>query len=363
MPRAESNRGLRSRINAAGDEVWYVYLSIGGRMQHFGSFASAHEAREFYQQAKTEERQGRFFPEAHKHQAAPLLRTIIEAWEIDPGRPSAKQDKTYKAWWLDRCARLTLTDCTPAWLDDQRRELERQGLAPQTVLHYLKFLRHLLNRAVRDELLPVSPFTKVRLPKVAPAAVRFLSPGEERRLLTHLPPVGRLIAQFAILTGLRSGEQFSLRWEQINWRSRTLTLPRTKAGQPQYRHLSRAAIDILRQLQRRAMRSPWVFPSKTSATPLDAKNFYNRVFLPALAAKKANLPDLTWHHLRHTFASRLAMSGQSDQTIAALLGHASTALVKRYAHLAPSHLKDAVEHASRFSGSHKRKTGEIRQRR
>lgn len=360
MPRAESNRGLRSRINAAGEEVWYVYLSIGGRMQHFGSFATAQDARNFYQQAKTEERQGRFFPEAHKHHAAPLLRSLIDAWEIDPARPSAKQEQTYKTWWLARADRLTLTDCTPAWIDEQRRHLERQGLAPQTVLHYLKFLRHLLNRAVRDEILPGTPFAKVRLPKVAPAAVRFLSISEERRLLKALAPRDQLVIRLALVTGLRSGEQFSLRWEQIDWRTQTITLPKTKSGQPQYRLLSREAVDILANLKRRAHASPWVFPSRTGATHLIAKNFYHRQFLPAIT--KAKLPHLTWHHLRHTFASRLAMSGQSDQTIAALLGHASTALVKRYAHLSPSHLKDAIEHASTFTGPHKRKTGEIRKR-
>jgi integrase len=353
MPRAESNRGLRSRINAAGEEVWYVRLSIGGRMQHFGSFATAQDARNFYQQAKTEERQGRFFPETHKHQAVPSLRALIEAWEIDPARASAPQDTTYKTWWLDRCDRLTLTDCTPAWIDEQRRQLERQGLAPQTVLHYLKFLRHLLNRAVRDDLLPGNPFAKVRLPKPAPAAIRFLSPREEQRLLKALAPRDRLVIRLALVTGLRSGEQFSLRWEQIDWKSRTVTLPRTKAGQPQYRLLSREAIEILTDLKRRAKSSPWVLPSRHPATHLIAKNFYHRQFLPAI--EKAKLPHLTWHHLRHTFASRLAMSGQSDQTIAALLGHASTALVKRYAHLSPSHLKDAVEHASRFTG---RRTGQ-----
>lgn len=358
MPRPVSNRGLRSRINAAGAEVWYVYLSIGGRMQHFGSFATAQEARDFYAQAKTEERQGRFFPEAHKHQTAPLLMSLIKAWEIDPGRPSAKQDQTYKTWWLDRCDRLTLADCTPAWIDEQRRTLETERKAPQTVLHYLKFLRHLLNQAVRDEILPGNPFSKVRLPKVAPAAVRFLSPSEERRLLKALAPRDRLIIRLALVTGLRSGEQFSLRWEQIDWRSRTITLPRTKAGQPQYRLLSREAVEILTDLRRRANGSSWVHPSQRKTSPLIAKNFYHRQFLPAI--EKAKLPHLTWHHLRHTFASRLAMSGQSDQTIAALLGHASTALVKRYAHLSPSHLKDAVEHASTYQGSNKRKTGEIR---
>ena len=56
----------------------------------------------------------------------------------------------------------------------------------------------------------------------------------------------------------------------------------------------------------------------------------------------------TWCDLRHTFASRLAMNGQNEGTIAALLRHSTTALVKRYAHLSPSHLKAAVEGVAGF---------------
>ncbi len=60
------------------------------------------------------------------------------------------------------------------------------------------------------------------------------------------------------------------------------------------------------------------------------------------------LEDVTWHTLRHTFASRLAMNGQTESTIAALLRHSNTALVQRYAHLSPSHLKAAVEGVAAF---------------
>jgi hypothetical protein len=56
----------------------------------------------------------------------------------------------------------------------------------------------------------------------------------------------------------------------------------------------------------------------------------------------------TWCDLRHTFASRLAMTGHNEGTIAALLRHSTTALVKRYAHLSPSHLKAAVEGVAGF---------------
>ena len=55
------------------------------------------------------------------------------------------------------------------------------------------------------------------------------------------------------------------------------------------------------------------------------------------------MEDVTWHTFRHTFASRLAMNGQSESTIAALLRHSGTNMVQRYAHLSPTHLREAVE--------------------
>ena len=60
------------------------------------------------------------------------------------------------------------------------------------------------------------------------------------------------------------------------------------------------------------------------------------------------MSGVTWHTLRHTFASRQAMAGVTEGTIASLLRHSSTALVKRYAHLSPSYLQEAVEKVSCF---------------
>ncbi len=64
--------------------------------------------------------------------------------------------------------------------------------------------------------------------------------------------------------------------------------------------------------------------------------------------KQAGIPWVRWHDLRHCFASRLAMSNAPLGTVAALLRHASTNLVRRYAHLSPDHLRQAVEMVSVF---------------
>ena len=75
------------------------------------------------------------------------------------------------------------------------------------------------------------------------------------------------------------------------------------------------------------------------------------------ALEEAKLEGVTWHTLRHRFASRFAMNGQAPATIAALLRHSGTDLVTRYAHLAPSHLQEAREGVSGL-GKVKRETAQ-----
>lgn len=195
-------------------------------------------------------------------------------------------------------------------------------LTPQTVLHYMQFLRHVLNVAVRDGKLERSPFTKVTLPKVRTGRTRFLIPQKERTLLEKLGATYAPWARLAVLTGLRQGEQFNLKWTDLDLEQGFITLPDTKAGMVQYVPLSEEAKSILRGMQAIAeaeaiadprKRSEWVFPSENRATAMDARNFYIRTYVPAVEAAK--LKGLTWHALRHTFASRLAMSGKGESTM------------------------------------------------
>jgi site-specific recombinase XerD len=61
------------------------------------------------------------------------------------------------------------------------------------------------------------------------------------------------------------------------------------------------------------------------------------------AVKEAKIVDYTWHHNRHTFASRLAMSAADIRTIAQLMGHGTIQMSMRYAHLSPDHNQAAVD--------------------
>ena len=152
-------------------------------------------------------------------------------------------------------------------------------------------------------------------------------------------------ARLAILTGMRQAEQFSLRWENVDLERGLITLPSTKAGEVQYVRLNEEAKTILRAIDTWHT-SVWVFPSQNPRTHKDPRHFYTRVWMPAV--RKAGVEWVTWHDLRHTFASRLAMSSATEHTIATLMRHSSTALVKRYAHLSPSYLQQHLEGVSSF---------------
>jgi Phage integrase family len=79
---------------------------------------------------------------------------------------------------------------------------------------------------------------------------------------------------------------------------------------------------------------------------LDGHNFVRRVFKPAV--ERAGIVDFHWHDLRHTFASRLAMSRVELATIKELMNHRSISQTTRYAHLSPGHQREAVQRLNGF---------------
>jgi integrase len=205
-------------------------------------------------------------------------------------------------------------------------------------------LRRVFNLAIGDGLIATSPFGKgtasVKLAKENNERVRFLTVEEERKLREVLDPVDWLAVVFALTTGLRQGEQFTARWEHVDFDNLNLTVPRSKHGELRHVPLSPDAVETLLALRRRAGLSPWVFPSEVLTTHQDAANFATRIFRPALEA--AGVENFRWHDLRHTFGSRLAMAGVPLYVIQRLMGHKSDRMTQRYAHLDASCLRDAV---------------------
>ena len=145
--------------------------------------------------------------------------------------------------------------------------------------------------------------------------------------------------EVAINTEMRRGEQFKLQWPDVNFPTRTITVRRSKSGEARHLRMNDRTIAILRALPSR-LKSLWVYPSENRETPLDANNFINRVFNPALG--RSRIENFRWHDLRHTFASRLTMAGVDLRTLQELMGHKTIKMTVRYTHLSPTHTLEAV---------------------
>jgi integrase len=148
--------------------------------------------------------------------------------------------------------------------------------------------------------------------------------------------------QAALLTGCRYGELTALLASDYNTDAGTLHVRLSKSGKARHVVLSEEGQTFFRAATSKKADNQLIF-SKPDGGKWGASH-QHRPF--KLACKHAKLGDLTFHELRHTYASRLAMKGVPLAVIASQLGHSDTRMVeKHYGHMAPSYVADTVRAA------------------
>ena len=188
---------------------------------------------------------------------------------------------------------------------------------------------------------------KIKLLKLPPSENDFLTKEECGVLLENLKNPWHNIVLTAIKTGLRMGELRGLKWQDINWENRSLTVRHTwcdykkdlvapKSNRSRNIPLTdEVYVDLL---TRKGRGVGFVFTEKGGGRFNDKS--LNREIKKA--CKKTGLRKVTCHTLRHTFASHLAMAGAPLGAIQRLLGHADIQTTMRYAHLSNSTLQDVI---------------------
>lgn len=181
-----------------------------------------------------------------------------------------------------------------------------------------------------------NPVSKVRKPKPAPGRDRTVSPREERKILRYCNehPTRDLycIVVLALETAMRQSELLRLEWEHINLRSGIAHLPETKNGNKRDVPLSVRARMVLQQAGVKAHGR--VF----SYTANGLKSAWRKMTL------RLAIEDLHFHDLRHTATTKLFELDRLDlMEIAAITGHKSLAMLKRYTHLKAARLVKKLE--------------------
>ena len=236
------------------------------------------------------------------------------------------------------------------WVDEMAEEREWTG---GTQNRFKSSLSTVFREGMRAGKVSVNPARLIRRAKESLGRVRFLSYNEEAKLrkaiAANLP--GRIkddgesaFAQLdvALHTGMRKSEQFTPTWDQVDLERGYIYLSMTKNGSDRFVTLNSAAVQVLRSLQERHKRlglppDSTLFHSKREGLIKNPRKWF------ATALEQAEIKGVTWHTLRHTFASRLVMGGVDLKTVQELMGHKTIAMTARYAHLAPTHKLQALE--------------------
>jgi len=364
---------IRERTRKDGGTSYEVQIRLRGHPSHTKAFRRKTDAKRYVQDFESAVRERRTFRyvEATKHTLAETIDAYL--YVPTPDRPKGtesvlKADEPERAyapsvagkkdlaareralqWWQAELGHSLLADVTPPVLARIRDRLAAERTirggqrAPATVNRLFAYLGALMTFAVKErhwlESNPLRSIKKLGEPR---GRVRFLSEAERDALLEaciqSASPDLHLIVVLALSTGARRGEIEGLRWKQIDLARETAVLHDTKNGETRVLHLAGPALKLLDARSKvRRIDTDLVFARADGKEPIIVEAHWRK------ARAEAGLEDFRFHDLRHSAASYLAMNGATLAEIAAVLGHKTLSMVKRYAHLSDQHTAGVVQ--------------------
>jgi len=193
-----------------------------------------------------------------------------------------------------------------------------------------------------------NPCRKIKKIQEPLSKLRHLSPDEESRLLAASPEPLRTIILVGIYSGLRiEAEALTLRWENVHFKRRELTVEAaySKNNETQAILMNSKLLEALKRHDAKRT-GDYVFLNRYGK-PIPIGQSVRTTF--TTACRHANLPGVTPHTLRRTFASRLGMTGANDRTLQALGRWKEPKMIQRSAHVSQTHLAEAGEKISENS--------------
>jgi integrase len=234
---------------------------------------------------------------------------------------------------------IYLHEVTPLEIEKFKSVKLAEGLTKTSVNHYLKILKRLFNIAINWEYATDNPVRRVALYSEKDALKeRILSKEEEARILQASADHIRPILIVALNTGMRRGEILSLKWEQVDFQAKEIKILKTKSGKPRIVDINSLLLKALTNLKGEIKGSQYVFLNPKTGKPYTK---LHRSFKHA--CRRADIKNLRFHDLRHTFASRLIEKGVDIIRVKEILGHSSVKITERYTHSNQEERKKAVE--------------------
>lgn len=222
----------------------------------------------------------------------------------------------------------------------------KRRVKPATVNRELACLKALFNHVLKADVPLRNPVSRVKFCEEHKEQSRVLTIGEQEKYLAKAAPLLRDVATLMLETGMRPEEVYRIRRENVHLGQGFLVNPygKTKAARRRV-PLTASARRVL--VARMSGEGVYLFPCETDNTRPVPKvnNAHDR------AVRDSGVTAFRLYDLRHTWATRAAMSAIDLVTLAAMLGHSRIQLVLRYAHPTQQHQHQAMERLEKFMGA------------
>ena len=230
-----------------------------------------------------------------------------------------------------------------------------KGLSPKTVRNIHQVISSAMDFARAQKLIAVNPADGCALPKLEHREMKTLPVEQLASFLREAKESGVFEMYYIELaTGLRRGELLGLKWEDLDLEQGTLRVQRQVSRingevveaplktKNSYRTISLGedAVGILKKQKKKCGDSEYVFPSPTGGpiSPDSVIQMLHRVL------KRAGLPKVRFHDLRHTFATVALQNGVDIKTVSGMLGHYSAGFtLDTYAHVTTQAQREAAK--------------------
>jgi len=231
----------------------------------------------------------------------------------------------------------------------------KAGLSARTVTNHVQVLRRLVNHAVANSCIEANPLSSVSTPRQEPEStrLRYLTPVQLQQLIAATTPAWRVMIATGCLTGLRKGEQLALKFTDLDFENRLISVSKTLQRDGSVTSpktpwsigtipMPESLVALLQE-RRRKVADPdgYVFCRK-DGSPLPG-HVPNRILAKALDA--AELPQVTWHEMsRHSWTVAHLQAGCDIPTLIRLgRWKTSDVLLSTYAHVLPASGGDAAQ--------------------
>ena len=344
------------RKGKRGNVSWYARYRDGRGKDVWERCASARDARA--RKAEVE----LLLARSGNAWSPPVKVTVAEYWErwiAERGpalRPHtvASYRRIFERDLRPAFGRLPLAALSRSQIKSYAAERASAGASANTIRNILTPLRSMLSGALEDGL--VRENVAFRLPRVGRPARKIEPPSRAQvdSVIAAASPAARGPLLLAASSGLRRGEVFGLRWEDVDFERRLICVrssnqdgeivaPKTAAGErlvPMFGSLRQV---LLEERARSRFKAPYdfVFPNE-AGEPRSPNSWLKWDFYPAL--KAAGVKPFRFHDLRHFAVSQLIAQGANILQIARIAGHADPSItLKVYSHLLTDGLAEAAE--------------------